>query len=97
VPGLGSHRLRIQGRIVVADRILIVERDPTDETVWRYGIADETGELAAGAYRLRHATDTGWVPVGEENAHPVADRNPPHPPGRRADPDRLRSHHPPRR
>jgi hypothetical protein len=36
----------------MTDRILIVERDPTDETVWRYGIADEAGELAADAYRL---------------------------------------------
>jgi hypothetical protein len=80
----------------MAGRILIVERDVEDPTRWRYGIADDAGELVVDTYRLRHATDTGSVPVGEENAHLWPTVGPPHPTGRSSDPDRLRPHHPPR-
>jgi hypothetical protein len=35
------------------DRILILEPDAEDVTVWRYGLAYDAGHLAKVAYRLR--------------------------------------------
>lgn len=50
------------------ERILIVEQDPVDPAVWRYGLADEHGQLPDNAYRLRHDPATGSDAVGERHA-----------------------------
>jgi hypothetical protein len=50
------------------DRILIVERDPTDDTVWRYGIADAAGQLGT-TYRLRLDPAAGFVPLDGQNSN----------------------------
>jgi hypothetical protein len=46
----------------MVDRLLIVEQDPEDPAVWRYGLADGTGELVDAAH-LRHDPLTGSVPL----------------------------------
>jgi len=48
----------------VPDRILILERDPTDPAIWSYGLADADGRLPAERYRLRHSPTTGSEPIG---------------------------------
>ena len=39
-----------------------------DQAVWRYGLADEHGQLPTISYRLRHDPATGSEPVGERHA-----------------------------
>ncbi len=46
------------------DRILILERDPSDPAVWSYGLAADDGQLTAERYRLRHYPATGSEPIG---------------------------------
>lgn len=38
----------------MAHVLVVVERDPVDLRLWRYGAADATGELTGDARRLRH-------------------------------------------
>jgi hypothetical protein len=52
----------------VPDRILIVERDPADETVWRYGVADQAGRLGA-TWRLRLDPAASFVPLDGQNSN----------------------------
>jgi hypothetical protein len=52
----------------VPDRILIVERDAEDPTLWRYGLASEDGRLGDQVHRLRHDTATGSTPIGAVHA-----------------------------
>ena len=46
------------------DRIIILERDPDDLSVWSYGVANAEGRLPDGPYRLRHSPAIGSEPVG---------------------------------
>jgi hypothetical protein len=47
----------------MADRILILERDPTDPAVWAYGLADANGHLPAQPYQLRHSPTCSEPPT----------------------------------
>ena len=76
----------------MSHRILILQRDAQGPAVWRYRLADDDGELPAGAHRLRHDPAPGFEPVAEsaESAEDVlADRDPPGPSGRRPEPHRV--------
>jgi hypothetical protein len=52
----------------MVDRLLIVEQDPEDPAVWRYGLADGTGELVDAAH-LRHDPLTGSVPLDGQGSN----------------------------
>lgn len=49
----------------MSHRILILQRDAQGPAVWRYRLADDDGELPAGAHRLRHDPAPGFEPVAE--------------------------------
>lgn len=47
------------------DRIVNVERDPTDRALWDYGLADANGRLGDDALQLRHADPLDWTSLGD--------------------------------
>ena len=58
------------GKHEVMRFVVIVERDPHDPSLWRYGLADSDGNLSGDVRRWRLDPDTGrGEPVDPPNAH----------------------------
>jgi hypothetical protein len=52
----------------MTDRILIVEQDPQNKALWRYGLADEDGQLPADAFVLSSDRAVSGPPADDYHA-----------------------------